>query len=131
MKALISPIQNNLVAQVENDINIFDVAEPLYWMTCPDNVQAGWYYNEGVYIDYNPNPTLPTAEENKLQATLLLQQSDWTSIADVGNPEMSNPYLGNQSEWISYRGALRQIAVYPVDGLMTFPEQPLENWVKV
>jgi hypothetical protein len=131
MKALISPTQNNLVAQVENDNDIFEVAEPLYWMSCPDDVQAGWYYEQGVFVNPTPQPVPPTADENKQMAVTLLQQSDWTSIADVSNPEMSNPYLANQNEWIAYRNELRNIAVYPVDGLIPFPEQPSENWVKV
>jgi hypothetical protein len=131
MKALISPMQNNLVAQVENDSNIFEVSEPLYWIDCPDDVQAGWYYEQGIFVNPSPQPVPPTADENKQLAVTLLQQSDWTSIADVANPEMSNPYLANQDEWIAYRSKLRNIAVYPVEGLIPFPEQPSENWVEV
>ncbi len=50
MKALISPIEPRQtgfrVAQVE--INEFDVAEPLFWVDCADEVQADQYW-------YDPN----------------------------------------------------------------------------
>ena len=76
-------------------------------------------------------PAPPTADENKTIATQLLQATDWTTIADVGNPAMSNPYLSNQAEFITYRNAVRQYAIYPVAGDITWPTVPVENWVKV
>lgn len=76
-------------------------------------------------------PTPPTADENKATATGLLQATDWTTIADVGNPEMSNPYLANQSEFISYRNAVRQYAVYPVAGIIDWAVLPQEVWQTV
>jgi hypothetical protein len=60
-----------------------------------------------------------------LQANL--QTTDWTSIADVGNPEMSNPYLVNQAEFIAYRSTVRGYAVNPVVNPV-FPTQPTEQW---
>lgn len=55
MKALISPNEQTIdcngligqrVAQVE--VFAFGVAEPLYWIDCPDNCQADqWYYIDG------------------------------------------------------------------------------------
>jgi hypothetical protein len=71
-----------------------------------------------------------TAEENKEIALQLLQKTDWTTFSDVNNPEMSNPYLANQSEFIEYRNAIRKFAVYPQSGEVNFPELPVENWVK-
>lgn len=128
MKALISPIQNNFVVQVEN--NEFEVGLPLYWVDCPDYIVAYEYiYNDGEFSPYIPTP--PTAEENKQTAINILQQTDWTSIADIGNPQMSNPYLANQAEFINYRNAVRKYAVYPVEGNVDWPEAPQENWVKV
>jgi hypothetical protein len=78
-----------------------------------------------------PVPYVPTAEDNKYTAASLLQQTDWTTIADVGNPQLSNPYLSNQAEFIAYRNAVRQYAVYPEAGNIAWPTVPTENWVKV
>jgi len=78
-----------------------------------------------------PVPYVPTAEDNKTTASNLLSATDWTTIADVGNPATANPYLANQAEFITYRNAVRQYAVYPVEGDIVWPTIPTENWVKV
>lgn len=58
MKALISPMQDNFVVQVEKDENIFEVAAPLYWVDCDDSIIAYEFkYNDGFF------PALPVAEE--------------------------------------------------------------------
>lgn len=131
MKALISPNQENFVVQVMDDTAIFEVVEPLYWLDCPDNIVAYQYqYNEGQYVAYVPPP--PTADENKATAVSLLQQTDWTSIGDVGNPQTANPYLANQAAFIAWRSQIRAIAVTPVDGsLDIFNEMPQEVWTAV
>jgi hypothetical protein len=71
---------------------------------------------------------IPTAENNKQKATQLLQQTDWTTISDVADPALSNPYLMNQADFFAYRSALRQIAVYPTAGEIIFPTKPQEQW---
>lgn len=130
MKALISPNQNNFVVQVEPDNKIFEVASPLYWFPCPNNIIAYQYqYLENQYVEYIPPPI--SAENNKITATELLQATDWATIADVGNPQMSNPYLSNQAEFIAYRNAVRQFAVYPVAGNIDWPTIPQEIWQTV
>jgi hypothetical protein len=78
-----------------------------------------------------PTPYIPTASDNKQIATQLLQQTDWTSVADVGNPEMSNPYLSNQAEFIAYRNSVRQYAIYPVEGNIDWPVMPQQDWKTV
>jgi hypothetical protein len=36
------------VAEVEPDNRVFSVAQPLYWVDCPDNCVADqWYYKDG------------------------------------------------------------------------------------
>jgi hypothetical protein len=63
--ALISPMEKiyfenqeigERIAQVEPDGQTFEVANPLYWMSCQDNVEADKYYlaNDGT-IQPNPN----------------------------------------------------------------------------
>ena len=63
----------------------------------------------------------------KNQAVSILNATDWTSIGDVGNPQMSNPYLVNQAAFISYRSQIRNYAVNPVVDPV-WPEQPTEQW---
>ena len=128
MKALINPSQNNLVVEVsEND---FEVALPLFWEDCPDNIVAYEYeYINGAFVVYTPPAA--TADENKATAVSLLQATDWTTIADVGNPQMSNPYLANQAEFIAYRNEVRQYAVYPQAGNINWPTPPAEVWTQV
>jgi hypothetical protein len=125
MKALINPQQNNLVCDVQPQE--FQIAEPLYWVDCDSNITVGNYtYDNGVFVPYTP--PAPTAEENKAKASQLLYETDWTTISDVADPALSNPYLMNQADFFVYRSALRQIAVYPTDGYITFPTKPQEQW---
>jgi hypothetical protein len=73
-------------------------------------------------------PSLPTAEENKKTAILLLQQSDWTQIPSVSDPALSNPYLANKNAFDIYRNSVRQYALNPVAGNITWPTIPQEVW---
>lgn len=51
MKALINKLHNNFVVQVEE--NEFDVATPLYWVDCPDNIVAYKYqYIDEKFVPY-------------------------------------------------------------------------------
>jgi len=63
----------------------------------------------------------------KQQATQLLYATDWTTIADVSDPAKSNPYLMNAQDFVTYRSALRQLAVYPVANPV-WPTKPQEQW---
>jgi hypothetical protein len=63
-KALISPVEHRTdgegnpgfrVAQVESES--FEVADPLFWVDCPDDcVQDTWIYVDGQLIDMTPPP---------------------------------------------------------------------------
>jgi hypothetical protein len=61
------------------------------------------------------------------QASKLLYETDWTTIPDVADPTKSNPYLINVQDYITYRSALRQLAVYPVAN-PTWPTKPVSQW---
>jgi len=38
------------VAEVEPDDKVFEVAAPLYWITCPEDCTAdGWYFKDGLH----------------------------------------------------------------------------------
>lgn len=76
-------------------------------------------------------PVPPTAEQNKQTAISLLQQTDWTTIPDVSDPTKSNPYLSNVNDFVTYRNAVRQYAINPVAGNITWPTLPQEVWTTI
>jgi hypothetical protein len=76
-------------------------------------------------------PSPPTAEENKQTAIELLQQTDWTQLPSVGDPALSNPYLANKNAFDLYRNSVRQYALNPVAGNITWPTSPQEVWTAV
>jgi hypothetical protein len=120
-------IENNLVV----NLIVVDENNVPAWVTPPKYIQSdvakiGDTYENGQFIPYVP--PAPTAEENKQTAIKLLQDTDWTSVADVGNPEMSNPYLMNQAAFIAWRSSVRAIAVNPVAGFNVVPPKPQEQW---
>ena len=94
-----------------------------------DTAQIGWEYINGQFIA-PPVPT-PTPEELiaqcKATATSILQNTDWTSIADVGDPTKANPYLMNQADFVAYRSTVRGYAVNPVVDPV-WPTAPTEQW---
>ena len=86
-------------------------------------------WQQANYEENHPLP--PTAEDNKINAVTLLQSTDWTTIPDVADPTKSNPYLANPQEFVVYRNAVRQYAIYPVGGNIDWPVLPQEVWTKV
>ena len=66
---------------------------------------------------------------NKQQASQLLYDTDWTTIPDVSDPELSTPYLLNAAEYMVYRSSLRQIAIDPpIDPITAWPRKPQSQW---
>jgi len=94
-----------------------------------DTAGIGWTYVDGVFIaPYVPPPTPEELiAQCKQKASGILASTDWTSIADVGDPTKSNPYLVNQAAFISYRSTVRNLAVNPVENPV-FPTAPIEQW---
>lgn len=66
-------------------------------------------------------------ENNKKQAEKLLQESDWSQYADVTNP-LNTPHLTNGDEWVTYRTAVRALAINPPVTVETWPTKPEEQW---
>jgi hypothetical protein len=87
------------------------------------------YDAEGNEVQYDTEAV--NIEAKKLscsdQAKSILTATDWTSIADVGDPAKSNPYLVNQADFIAYRSTIRNYAVNPVVDPV-WPTQPTEQW---
>ena len=87
------------------------------------------YDAEGNEVSYDLEAVDAQAAKDvcKSQATQILNNTDWTSISDVGNPTASNPYLINQAEFIAYRSTVRGYAVNPVVDPV-WPTPPTEQW---
>ena len=74
-----------------------------------------------------PSTEEQTAKNDcKQTASDLLYKTDWTTIPDVANPA-NNPYLLNQADFITYRNAVRQLAVNPVVDPV-WPTEPVPTW---
>jgi hypothetical protein len=66
--------------------------------------------------------------QNTATASALLTATDWTAIPSVADPAVSNPYLTNQTEFLSYRSQVRAIGVNPPVTPAIFPPQPADVW---
>jgi hypothetical protein len=96
----------------------------------PIDVLPFWAGNaEAAWTEANtPKPPVPpTAEQNKQTAMGLLSATDWVNQPDVRNTAVS-PHLANGADFDAYRLQVRQIAVYPVAGDLTWPTLPSEVW---
>ena len=100
-----------------------------------ENPSSAQIYNqcvEGLYGSiavYIPLPvSVPSADYNKTIASKLLSDTDWTTISDVSDPAKSNPCLVNANEFLTYRNAVRQYAIYPVAGTIDWPITPVAIW---
>ena len=96
-------------------------------------MNGGWKYLSGTApvppAPFVPPPTNTSQSlSNSNQAKILLSASDWTSIPAVADPEQSNPYLTNQSEWLYYRSNIRDIALNPPEADVNWPPAPQELW---
>jgi hypothetical protein len=67
-------------------------------------------------------------DSNKQQAEARLYETDWTTIPDVSDPALSDPYLTNAAEFAAYRSNVRKIAVNPPVTVGTWPIEPEEVW---
>ena len=129
-KALINPI--DLIEGFPSVVSVNDTEVPCVpaysWVDCPDDTQAGMYYN-GVDFSFPPPPPPPvsTAQENQERAIRKLTKTDWVEIPSVGDTS-TTPYLVNKDEFLSFRNSLRAIAVNPVEGNIEFPPYPTEQW---
>ena len=68
------------------------------------------------------------AAQNSATAQTLLTATDWTAIASVADPAVSNPYLTNQAAFLAYRSEVRNIGVNPPTVPATFPTVPTATW---
>lgn len=132
---------NPLINPPEPYVWVQDVDMPSYnWLTqgiseeIPHQTDGVWYRTWVIYdldasqIAVNENAA---RQQNKNTATSLLSSTDWTATIDVSDPQYRNPYLANQSEFLSYRSQLSNIALNPPVTVDVWPEKPNEHWVEV
>ena len=74
-----------------------------------------------------PAPQPPTADENKEYAKGLLANTDWVELPSVTDTTRS-PHLLNPTDFLTYRDAIRVIAVNPVAGDINWPALPTSQW---
>jgi hypothetical protein len=79
-------------------------------------------------IVYNENQAKAAT---KAQAASLLTATDWTTIPDVSDPALSDPYLTNAAEFAAYRSNVRKIAVNPPVTVDVWPVEPNEVWSEI
>lgn len=108
--------------------SVFGAEYASQFIEVPDEVTFGWTLVDGGWVAPPAPPAPDYTAINKSQATMLLQQTDWTTIPDVANSELSNPYLMNQAEFIAWRSQVRAIAVNPPTTPADFPTQPTAQW---
>lgn len=85
-----------------------------------------------IVVDMTPEQIAQRDESdrqaNKAQAASMLQATDWTTIPDVSDPAVSDPYLTNAAEFAAYRSNVRKIAVNPPVTVDVWPIEPEEVW---
>jgi hypothetical protein len=118
MKLLIS--ENRVVATATDDYE-----NPMEWIIAPEDFDVSKMSD---YIVVDGVLIYPYRSINKQTAKTLLQETDWTTIPDVADPAVSDPYLTNAAEFAAYRSQVRQIAVNPPNEAVIFPLQPQEVW---
>ena len=72
-------IHNEKVVQIEADT--FPVAEPLVWVTCSDDVKAGWTYTDGKFVaPLVPQPKPKTVDDCISEGYARLAVLGWTPV---------------------------------------------------
>jgi hypothetical protein len=96
MKALISPQQNNMVVQVSANNKIFQVAEPLHWVTCTSSIKAyEFQYINDAFVPYVPQPLIPSTVSMR-QARIALLQSN---LLDTVNAAINQGGEADKIKW--------------------------------
>ena len=126
-------LENNIVVD-QAQIDPYKVFYPEYaskFIEAPDEVTHFWQLKDGQWVP-PPDPSVDEIkEQNKTKASEFLQATDWAAIPTITDPQYSNPYLTNQSDFLNYRNKLRAIAINPPETLVeTWPTKPTTVWSK-
>jgi hypothetical protein len=74
-----------------------------------------------------PPPHISTSVENKTEAERRLAETDWVNEPDV-HDTANTPHLTNRNAFLTYRSAIRGVAVSPTDGNLDWPTEPTAVW---
>lgn len=74
-----------------------------------------------------PPPYVATADDNKQQAQVRLQVTDWVNEPDVYDTSR-DPHLLNRNVFLDYRSWCRNIVVNPIAGNLNWPVEPTAIW---
>lgn len=126
-------LTNNIVTD-QSQVDPSTIFYPDYaskFIEAPDEVTHFWRLEDGQWV---PPPGTSVEEikaQNKMMASSLLSATDWTAMPTITDPQYSNPYLTNQSEFLEYRNQLRAIAINPPETLVeVWPIKPVTVWSK-
>ena len=121
-------LTNNVVTD-QAQVDPFNIFAPEYaegFIEAADEVTFGWTYEDG---QFSPPPG-PTPQDLlaqcKAKAGELLSATDWVENPSVSNAS-SSVYLTNKVDFLTYRDAVRVLAVFPVEDPV-WPEKPEEKW---
>lgn len=119
-------LTSNVVTD-QAQVDPFTIFAPTYaegFIEAADEVTFGWTYEDGQFVP-PPGPTPADIQaQNKNAAISRLQETDWAATVDITDPNYSDPYLGNQGDFLLYRSAIRKIAVNP-------PSVEVKDWPTV
>ena len=104
-KALISPLENNRIAEIsEND---FPVALPLYWIDCPDDCTTNHIYDGAKFnppssqsVLYDQLSYVEKLDFIRIERNARLAVTDWTQLPDS---------VCDKKAWAIYRQELRDL----------------------
>ena len=99
--------------------------EIIYWNTQVLGEQPDQQQLDSAYVIWEGQQI---QLQNTSDAQVLLSATDWTAIVSVADPAVSNPYLTNQAEFLSYRSTVRNLGVNPPTTPAVFPIQPTPTW---
>ncbi|CAB4133891.1 Phage tail assembly chaperone protein [uncultured Caudovirales phage] len=129
MKALISPIEADRICEIVADDQTFPIAEPLFWVTCPNDCQTDWIYSNGQFYPPAPKPIIdPNLTDEQKMALIVAERdkrliaSDWTQLADVIALHSQSWILA----WNTYRQELRDLPNTVDINNPLYPIPPLE-----
>ena len=101
------------------EVFAYDETDPTQVPYIEAAIKAGWKDITGNW----PSDDIKK-EQCAAQAKYLLQQTDWSVLPDV---TLGTPKLDNQSDFVSYRSSLRELAVNPVANPV-WPTEPTPVW---
>jgi len=105
-----------------NQVYGYDESNPTQLPLIEKAIAAGWTEITGSWPPAETDAQLKAA--CKAQAQSLLQATDWATLADVTT---STPKLTNQADFLTYRSAVRALAINPVTNPV-FPVMPTDIW---